>query len=122
MLLHLGHLGSSSDSITNMRHLGHPTSTMDVASGLLEYLPSSSDDTHELGGVVGDTVADRLGVAACGLRLGGDKLSFKSSFGPFLLLICVFFFFQILPFYTTFKTLTCLDMEHTKWKEKSVKL
>lgn len=87
--MHLGHLGSSSDSITYMRHLGHPTSTIDVASGLLEYFPSSSDDTHELGGDVGDTVAERLGVATCGLRLG-DRLSFKSSFGPFLLLIFLF--------------------------------
>lgn len=90
MDLHLGHLGSSSDSITYMRHLGHPTRTIDVASGLLEYFPSSSDDTHELGGDVGDTVAERLGVATCGLRLGGDRFSFKSSFGPFLLLIFLF--------------------------------
>lgn len=95
MLLHLGHLGSSSDSITYMRQRGHPTSTMEVASGLLEYriLVSSwlsSEDTHELGGDVGDTVADRLGVSTCGLPLGGDKFSFKSSFGPFPFLRLIF--------------------------------
>lgn len=90
MLLHLGHLGSSSDSMTYMRHLGQPTSTIDVASGLLKYFPSSSDDTHELGGDVGDTVAERLGVATCGLRRGGDRWSFKSSLGPFLRLIFAF--------------------------------
>lgn len=87
VLLHLGHLGSSSESITYMRHLGHPTRTMDVASGLFEYrrlLSSwlSSDDTQELGGDVGDSVADRLGESANGFALGGERFSFKSSFGP----------------------------------------
>jgi hypothetical protein len=76
-----------------MRHLGHPTSTIDVASGLLEYLRVSSwlisDDTHELGGDVGDTVADRPGDSTLGFTLGGDRLSLRSSFGrlPFLRLI-----------------------------------
>ncbi|KAJ6870825.1 hypothetical protein NC652_036477 [Populus alba x Populus x berolinensis] len=93
VLLHLGHLGSFSESITYMRHLGHPTSTIDVASGLLEYLRVSSwfisDDTHELGGDVGDTVADRPGDSTLGFTLGGDRLSLRSSFGrlPFLRLI-----------------------------------
>lgn len=86
VLLHFGHLGSSSESMTYIKHLGQPTSTMDVASGLFEYrrLSSwlSSDDTHELGGDVGDTVADRLGDSANGLALGGERFSFKSSFGP----------------------------------------
>lgn len=93
VLLHLGHLGSSSESITYMRQRGHPTSTMDVASGLFEYRRVSSwlssDDTHELGGDVGDNVADRLGDSAWRLALGGDRFSFKSSFGPFLRLILV---------------------------------
>ncbi|RWV80329.1 hypothetical protein GW17_00058424, partial [Ensete ventricosum] len=49
VLLHLGHLGSFSESMTYMRHRGHPASTMDVASGLPNFC-SPSDDTHELGG------------------------------------------------------------------------
>lgn len=95
VLLHLGHFGSSSESITYIRHLGHPTRTMDVASGLLEYLTLAStswfisDDTHELGGDVGDTVADRLGDSTLGLSLGGDRFSFNSSLGPFLRLIFI---------------------------------
>ncbi|KAG9135694.1 hypothetical protein Leryth_002421 [Lithospermum erythrorhizon] len=52
-LLHFGHLGSSSESITYMRQFGHPTSSIDVASGLLEYceeFPSwlGSEETQEL--------------------------------------------------------------------------
>lgn len=85
MLLHLGHLGSSSDNITYIRQRGQPTSIIDVASGLFEYLTaaaiSSSDDTHEVGGDVGDTVADRLGDSTPLFALGGDKFSFRSSFG-----------------------------------------
>lgn len=73
-LLHLGHLGSDSDNITYIKHLGHPTTTIDVDSGLLEYFKLSSDETHDLGGdISGDTVA------ACCPRLGGDKFSFSSS-------------------------------------------
>ena len=49
----------------------------------------SSDDTHELGGEVGDTAANRVGDSALGLALGGDKFSFKSSFGPLWRLIFV---------------------------------
>lgn len=95
MLLHLGHLGSSSDSITYIRHLGHPTRTMDVvvASLLLPVSTSISDDTHELGGDVGDSVADRLGDSTLGLSLGGDRFSFNSSLGPFLRLIFVMFMY-----------------------------
>lgn len=73
-----------------MRHLGHPTSTIEVASGLLDSGSGFvSDDTHELGGDVGDTVADRLGDSTIGLALGGDRFSFRSSLGalPFLWLI-----------------------------------
>ncbi|MFS8008777.1 hypothetical protein Hanom_Chr14g01276881 [Helianthus anomalus] len=62
---------------------------MDVASGLLEYRSSASDDTQEL---VGDMVADRVGNSSvCRLAVGGDKFSFKSSFRspplPFLRLM-----------------------------------
>lgn len=48
-----------------------------------------SDDTQEVGGEVGDTVADWLGDSMCGFPLGGDRFSFRSSFGtfPFLRLI-----------------------------------
>lgn len=96
-LLHFGHLGSFSDSITYIRQRGHPTSTIEVASGLLEYLsavPSSwfsSNDTQELGGDVGDTVADRLGDDISECDRGGDRFSFNSSFGtlPLLLLLIV---------------------------------
>ena len=90
VLLHLGHLGSSSDSMTYIRHLGHPTNTIELNSGLLI---DKSDDTHELRG---ETEADRLGdsivgFAPLGLALGGDKFNFKSNFcmllSPFLLLM-----------------------------------
>lgn len=72
VLLHLGHLGSSSESMTYIKHLGQPTRTIEVASGLEEYLGSceppvagggslimSSDDRHELGGEIeGERVGD----------------------------------------------------------------
>lgn len=84
-----------------MRHLGQPTSTMEVASGLLECGTVSSwfnsEDTHELGGdVVGETVADRLGDSTLRLALGGDKFSFRSSLGPlpFLRLIFIFHLYK----------------------------
>lgn len=97
VLLHLGHLGSSSESITYIRQRGHPTRTIDVASGLFEYLRVSpeliSDETHELGCDVGefdDEDADRLGDSILArFTRGGDRFSFKSSFGhlPFLLIL-----------------------------------
>lgn len=110
VLLHLGHLGSSSDSITYMRHLGHPTSIIDVASGLVEYRRYSScwfssDETHELGGDVGDTVNDRLGDSTRRWFIrGGDKFNLRSSFGPFLRLI---FFSATFLIYNSF--LGCLN-------------
>lgn len=63
VLLHLGHLGSASANMTYIKHLGHPTSNMDVVdSGLLArrrcWPGESSDDTHEL---VGDVVIELLG-------------------------------------------------------------
>jgi hypothetical protein len=58
---------------------------MDVASGLFGYRRGSSwlssDDTHELCGDVGDTVAERLGDSTRGLGLGGERFNFNSSFG-----------------------------------------
>lgn len=88
--MHLGHLGSSSESITYMRHLGQPARTMDVASGLLEH-----DDTQELGGEVDDV--DPFGefspsltaLEVLPLRGGGDKFSFRSSFGLFPLFLLI---------------------------------
>ncbi|KAL3825729.1 hypothetical protein ACJIZ3_021758 [Penstemon smallii] len=71
--------------MTYIRHLGHPTSIMDVASGLVEYRSDSScwfnsEDTHELGGDVGETVSDRVGDSTRGwFTLGGDKFSLRSS-------------------------------------------
>ncbi|KAE8676491.1 hypothetical protein F3Y22_tig00111587pilonHSYRG00026 [Hibiscus syriacus] len=65
VLLHLGHFGSSSESITYIRHLGQPTRAMadDFDSGLPEYptvsvMFTSFDDTHELG-EAGDADAAR---------------------------------------------------------------
>ena len=89
VLLHLGHFGSSSESITYMRQRGQPTRTIEVASGLLEYLRLlllsswfSSEDRQELGGDVGDAVADRVGDSSLRSALGGERFSFRSSFGP----------------------------------------
>jgi len=81
-----------------MRQRGHPTSTMDVASGLFGYRRGSSwlssDDTQELCGDVGDTVAERLGDSTRGLGLGGERFNFNSSFGllPLLRLIFAVYF------------------------------
>lgn len=64
VLLHFGHLGSSSDNMTYIRHRGQPTSNIEVVSGLLGCLPCSvSDETQELGGEVEveDEVDDRFG-------------------------------------------------------------
>ncbi|KAE8697795.1 hypothetical protein F3Y22_tig00110610pilonHSYRG00411 [Hibiscus syriacus] len=81
VLLHLGHFGFSSESITYIKHLGHPTRTMDVVtvSGLLIVTMSTSQDTHELGGDVGDTVADPLGDDDSILRLSLGGGSFSST-------------------------------------------
>ena len=60
MLLHLGHRGSSCGSMTYIKHLGHPTTTIDADddSGLLEYFRLSSDETHDLAGETsGDSAA-----------------------------------------------------------------
>lgn len=135
VLLHLGHLGSSSESMTYIRQRGQPTKTMEVVSGLLEYLWRllvvssswfSSVDTHELGGDVGETVADLVGdddddSTTLG---GGDRFSFKSSFGPlpFLLLIVLLF-----PFFLSFsaKKMCCLFWHKpisTTYKEHKIVL
>lgn len=53
-LRHLGHLGSSRDSITYIMHRGHPARTMAAAPPLPPGAAAASglpsDDTHELGG------------------------------------------------------------------------
>lgn len=117
MLLHLGHLGSSSDNITYIRHLGHPTRTMEVVSELLTYLScSDSDETQELGGEDDeeDDVEDRLGefiviVVVGFLRWFLDKSSFKSNLGffpLFLLIVSLSVFF--LSFLYSKKSVKCL--------------
>lgn len=89
MLLHLGHLGLTSDSITYMRHRGHParTNNVEVDSELLEYpklfvfvASLSPQDRHGLEWDRGDsTTAPRL------LDLGGERLRLNSRFGLFAL-------------------------------------
>lgn len=56
-LLHRGHLGccSSPDTITYMRHCGHPTTTIGFGATACCTSSSASDDTHEL---AGDSAAD----------------------------------------------------------------
>lgn len=75
-----------------MRQRGQPTSNIEVASGLFGPF---SDETQELGG---DNEADRVGDNSILLisSLGGDRFSFKSSFGPvpFLRLILCFSLFS----------------------------
>ena len=75
VLLHLGHLGSPSLTIIYIRQREHPTSTMEMSSGLrvqprllfflllLLLLSSwlSSLDTHELDGDVGGAMGNRVG-------------------------------------------------------------
>jgi len=57
VLLHLGHLGSSSESITYIRQRGQPTRTIEVIVSFSSWLVS--DETHELGEVVLDRFGDR---------------------------------------------------------------
>lgn len=79
-----------------MRHLGHPTRTMEVASGLFNWWgwvwvssELSSIETHEL---LGDTSeeADNFGDSTWGFALGGDRFSFKSSGGLAFLFIFLY--------------------------------
>ncbi|RWW46645.1 hypothetical protein BHE74_00047410 [Ensete ventricosum] len=100
VLLHLGHLGSFSESMTYMRQRGHPASTIDdVASGLSACFCSSSDDTHELGGDTdgdedessssSDTTTALVDGPPLALTCFPDRFSFSSTFGffPWLRLI-----------------------------------
>ncbi|WOK96457.1 hypothetical protein Cni_G05164 [Canna indica] len=97
VLLHFGHLGSFSDSITYMRHRGHPASTIDVASGLFDFC-SPSDDTHELGGDIDGEDDESSSSSSTTALVDGpplalicfaDRFSFRSGFGffPWLRLI-----------------------------------
>ena len=63
MLWHLGHRGSSRDSITYIMHRGHPARIIGSGAPAASGLPS--DDTHELGGDAVDDDDDdsRLGEA-----------------------------------------------------------
>ena len=82
-----------------MRQRGHPTRTIEVASGLVEYLKDDSSwfisvETHELWGEVGEVVAERLGDRTILLRLDvdGERFSFSSSFGLLRLIFCCIIF------------------------------
>ena len=69
--------------MTYIRHLGHPTNTIGLDSGLLIDM---SDDKHELGGdIEDDRVGDSILEVAPIVELGGDKFNFKSNFGMLLL-------------------------------------
>ena len=95
VLLHCGHFGSTSDNMTYMRHRGHPTSSIDVESVLLEHckVSSGSDETHEPSiDMSEEEDVETFGDSSGEFALGGDKFSFKSSSGPFglrLMLICI---------------------------------
>lgn len=96
MLLHFGHLGSSSDNMTYIRHRGQPTRTIEVVSGLLGFLPCSiSDETQELGGEVEveDEVDDRCGEFITTDRFLCDRfcLTFNVLLLPLFRLIASFF-------------------------------
>lgn len=88
VLLHLGHLGSASASMTYIRQRGHPASIIDddEASGLLLEHTSvfTSDDRHELVGDVAGDSARRL------FPLCGVKFSFNSSSDPFPFRLLIF--------------------------------
>lgn len=108
VLWHLGHLGSSRDSITYIMHRGHPARIIDAppppppppASG--SGLPS--DDTHELGGDAEDEDDDDILLGELLPPGGGaadgpppplpprdrEKPSRRSSFGPLPLFLLIF--------------------------------
>lgn len=91
VLLHFGHFGLASDSMTYMRHRGHPASTMAFASGLLWYWCSGSDDTQELrSSDMFEDVSEAFGEPIGEWALGGDRFSFNSSFGLVLPLLLIF--------------------------------
>lgn len=82
MLLILGHLRLSSLTITYIRQREHPTSTMEMALGLLKYLRLlsswlSSFDIHKLGDDVGDIVAEQVGESSLQpTTIGGNGFKF----------------------------------------------
>lgn len=87
-----------------MRHRGHPTSTIEVSSGLLGYCIvvvelSGSEDTHELSRDISHDETDVLGEPTCWLGAalggGGDNFSVNSSFGLFALRLIAFYVFQL---------------------------
>lgn len=112
VFLHLGHLSLSFATITYIRQQGHPTITMKVVLGMLEYtrllLSSSwlsSVDTQEFSGDVGNNIVDRVGDSSLwSTTLGRDRFNFKSSFGllPFLSLMIFLFFVP--------KHVTCFEL------------
>lgn len=89
VLLHLGHLGSTSDNITYKRHRGHPTRSIALVSSASEDTQELSSDCTDTGDNVEDSVDDSseediIEVAAA---LGGDKFSLSSNLGLLALLL-----------------------------------
>lgn len=85
-----------------MRHRGHPTSNIDVESGLLGHckVSSGSDETHEPSiDTSEEKEVETFGDSSGEFALGGDKFSFKSSPGPFGLRLM--FVFAKTPFAPT---------------------
>ena len=77
-----------------MRHRGHPTSTIDVDSGLLGQciVSSGSDETHEPSiDMSEENEVETFGDSTGEFALGGDKFSFNSSFGLFALRLMFLF-------------------------------
>lgn len=89
LVLHLGHFGSTSESITYIRHRRHPTSSIGWGPPItppLIILSSASDDTHEPPSIISDDISDpefHVQTPSSGEfgLIGGDKFSSTSSFG-----------------------------------------
>ncbi|RZS27151.1 hypothetical protein BHM03_00060586 [Ensete ventricosum] len=76
-----------------MRQWGHPASTIEIASGLLDFC-SPSDDTHELVGDIDGDDQDSLSSSSSSITAlvdgpplarscFADRFSFRSTFGFF---------------------------------------
>lgn len=77
VLLHLGHLGLAPDSITYMRHRGHPTRTIDFTVGSCMMRLLGCPKLFAFALVAGDSST----VPRPPDGLGGERLRVSSSFG-----------------------------------------
>ena len=84
VLLHLGHFGSSWESITYIRQRGQPTRTIEIGFSISSWL--GSEETHEFGEAVFDLLGDRTILICSPWEGGGERFSFNSSLGPLLFL------------------------------------